>query len=187
MAKLGVLAVHSAALQKESTCSVCLERFTQPVMLTCGHTFCRVCAETVRHLFFQNVVDIEVAVDYQALQYRQKCPVCCSDVSKKVLVSNTALLQILPMIEAMSSSLRADDGGKVGGLLSESVRKRFCEVTRRAEFHEMEPALSLKEGPVSGDAALLPFPVGAVVNVLPRLWPGTTDIIALLSEVIASL
>uniref|UniRef100_A0A8C3HBP4 RING-type E3 ubiquitin transferase n=1 Tax=Chrysemys picta bellii TaxID=8478 RepID=A0A8C3HBP4_CHRPI len=30
-------------LQKESTCPICLEYFTEPVTLECGHNFCRAC------------------------------------------------------------------------------------------------------------------------------------------------
>lgn len=30
-------------LQEEATCSICLDYFTDPVMTTCGHNFCREC------------------------------------------------------------------------------------------------------------------------------------------------
>ena len=30
-------------LQEEATCSICLEYFTDPVMIDCGHNFCRSC------------------------------------------------------------------------------------------------------------------------------------------------
>ncbi|CAM4637503.1 unnamed protein product, partial [Lepidochelys olivacea] len=31
------------SLQEEATCSVCLEYFTDPVTLECGHNLCRAC------------------------------------------------------------------------------------------------------------------------------------------------
>uniref|UniRef100_A0A8D2APN8 E3 ubiquitin-protein ligase TRIM11 n=1 Tax=Sciurus vulgaris TaxID=55149 RepID=A0A8D2APN8_SCIVU len=33
-------------LQEEATCSICLDYFTDPVMTTCGHNFCRECIQT---------------------------------------------------------------------------------------------------------------------------------------------
>ncbi|XP_015354281.1 E3 ubiquitin-protein ligase TRIM11-like isoform X2 [Marmota marmota marmota] len=33
-------------LQEEATCSICLDYFTDPVMTTCGHNFCRKCIQT---------------------------------------------------------------------------------------------------------------------------------------------
>lgn len=32
-------------LQEEATCSICLDYFTDPVMTTCGHNFCRECIQ----------------------------------------------------------------------------------------------------------------------------------------------
>ncbi|XP_040211105.1 E3 ubiquitin/ISG15 ligase TRIM25-like [Rana temporaria] len=37
----------SAYLRQELDCSICLNIYTDPVMLTCGHNFCRVCIDRV--------------------------------------------------------------------------------------------------------------------------------------------
>ncbi|XP_072000833.1 uncharacterized protein [Engystomops pustulosus] len=40
-------AMASAALGQELTCSICLDLYTDPVTLRCGHNFCRVCIDRV--------------------------------------------------------------------------------------------------------------------------------------------
>ncbi|KAM5170140.1 E3 ubiquitin-protein ligase TRIM39-like [Mantella aurantiaca] len=40
-------AMASAGLRKELECSICLNVYTDPVMLKCGHNYCRVCIDRV--------------------------------------------------------------------------------------------------------------------------------------------
>ncbi|XP_077324877.1 E3 ubiquitin-protein ligase TRIM39-like [Lithobates pipiens] len=42
-----MLVMASAGLRKELECSICLNIYTNPVNLTCGHNFCRVCIDRV--------------------------------------------------------------------------------------------------------------------------------------------
>ncbi|CAH2218778.1 tripartite motif-containing 7-like [Pelobates cultripes] len=58
----------SADLRDELTCSVCLNIYTEPVTLPCGHSFCRVCIE--------NVLDIREVRGYS-------CPECRFILRKK--------------------------------------------------------------------------------------------------------
>ncbi|XP_067897895.1 E3 ubiquitin/ISG15 ligase TRIM25-like [Heterodontus francisci] len=41
------VAVQQESLEEELTCSVCLEIYTDPVILSCKHSFCRACVEAV--------------------------------------------------------------------------------------------------------------------------------------------
>ncbi|XP_077327585.1 E3 ubiquitin-protein ligase TRIM11-like isoform X1 [Lithobates pipiens] len=52
----------SGDLRAELECSICLNIYTDPVMLRCGHNFCRVC--------------IDGALDTQEEPGRYSCPVC---------------------------------------------------------------------------------------------------------------
>ncbi|XP_078497923.1 E3 ubiquitin-protein ligase TRIM11-like [Lissotriton helveticus] len=40
---MAATAAQLGNLQEEATCSICLEYFTDPVMIDCGHNFCRSC------------------------------------------------------------------------------------------------------------------------------------------------
>ncbi|RVE70209.1 hypothetical protein OJAV_G00062630 [Oryzias javanicus] len=64
----------SSSYTEDLTCSVCLNLFTEPVMLLCGHSFCRECITT-------------------SLSSQQCCPQCRSEVSMKKtsLTTNHAL------------------------------------------------------------------------------------------------
>ncbi|XP_063283180.1 tripartite motif-containing protein 14-like [Pelobates fuscus] len=53
----------SADLRDELTCSICLNIYTDPVILTCGHSYCRVCID--------NVLDTQVVRGYSCPECRQ--------------------------------------------------------------------------------------------------------------------
>ncbi|XP_063283193.1 E3 ubiquitin-protein ligase TRIM11-like [Pelobates fuscus] len=53
----------SADLRDELTCSICLNIYTDPVILTCGHSYCRVCID--------NVLDTQGVRGYSCPECRQ--------------------------------------------------------------------------------------------------------------------
>ncbi|XP_073477610.1 uncharacterized protein [Aquarana catesbeiana] len=75
----------AASVRAELECSVCLNTFTDPVNLTCGHNFCRVCIDHV--------------LDTQQGPRRYSCPECREEfVKRPVLYRNIALRKILDNI-----------------------------------------------------------------------------------------
>ncbi|KAM8960403.1 E3 ubiquitin/ISG15 ligase TRIM25-like [Pelodytes ibericus] len=71
----------SADLTQELDCSVCLSTYTDPVMLSCGHNFCRVC--------------IGLVLDTQAPGF-YTCPECRTQFSKRpALTKNRKLCSIV--------------------------------------------------------------------------------------------
>ncbi|XP_040294377.1 E3 ubiquitin-protein ligase TRIM11-like [Bufo bufo] len=72
----------SADLRAELDCSICLQTYTDPVMLRCGHNFCRVC--------------IDCALDTQDESGVYTCPECREEFQERpALMRNFALRNIM--------------------------------------------------------------------------------------------
>ncbi|XP_073506242.1 E3 ubiquitin/ISG15 ligase TRIM25-like [Phyllobates terribilis] len=72
----------SADLRDELLCSICLSTYTDPVMLRCGHNFCRVC--------------IDRALDTQDESGVYSCPECREEFPERpALMRNFALRKIM--------------------------------------------------------------------------------------------
>ncbi|XP_053306975.1 E3 ubiquitin/ISG15 ligase TRIM25-like [Spea bombifrons] len=72
----------SAGLREELTCSICLSVYTDPVTLTCGHSFCRVC--------------IGDALDTQEGSGVYSCPECRAEFQERpVMEKNRKLCNII--------------------------------------------------------------------------------------------
>ncbi|KAM4033490.1 E3 ubiquitin/ISG15 ligase TRIM25-like [Anomaloglossus baeobatrachus] len=71
----------SADLKDELTCSICLNLYTDPITLKCGHNFCRECIESV--------------LDTQKGSEAYTCPECRAEfLERPVLQRNTTLCNI---------------------------------------------------------------------------------------------
>ena len=57
-------AMASACYTEDLNCSICLTFFTDPVMLLCGHSFCRECIN-------------------RSLSLQRQCPQCRADIPEK--------------------------------------------------------------------------------------------------------
>ncbi|XP_040294569.1 E3 ubiquitin/ISG15 ligase TRIM25-like [Bufo bufo] len=72
----------SADLRAELDCSICLDTYTDPVMLRCGHNFCRVCIDRV--------------LDTQDESGVYTCPECREEFQERpALMRNLALRNIM--------------------------------------------------------------------------------------------
>ncbi|KAM3914034.1 E3 ubiquitin-protein ligase TRIM11-like [Leptodactylus fuscus] len=71
-----------ASLRAELNCSICLNTYTDPVMLTCGHNFCRIC--------------IDRLLDTQDESGIYSCPECREMFEERpILVKNITLRKIM--------------------------------------------------------------------------------------------
>nr|XP_014339612.1 PREDICTED: E3 ubiquitin-protein ligase TRIM17-like [Latimeria chalumnae] len=114
--------------EKELTCSVCHDIFTDPVTLTCGHNFCQKCV-----------------CDYWGKGDTQLCPVCRAFVSITNLKRNFALL-------SMVDSLKKEPKAQPEDVCSEHEEKLklfcledkeliclVCQTSERHQNHKFRP------------------------------------------------
>uniref|UniRef100_A0A3B3BSP4 Uncharacterized protein n=1 Tax=Oryzias melastigma TaxID=30732 RepID=A0A3B3BSP4_ORYME len=121
---LGTMA--SSSYSEDLTCSVCLSLFTEPVMLLCGHSFCRECITT-------------------SLSSQQCCPQCRSEVSmeKTSLTTNHALkslaerlLKIFPWSFLVVNDWLCSEHEEKLKLFCVTDQQFVCLICRDGEKHE---------------------------------------------------
>ncbi|KAF6097876.1 tripartite motif containing 17 [Phyllostomus discolor] len=102
-------------LQEEATCSICLDYFTDPVMTTCGHNFCRECIR----------LTWEKAKGKKGRRKRRgtfPCPECRELSPQRNLRPNRLLTKVAEMAR-QHPGLQSRDLCKV----HQEVLKLFCE------------------------------------------------------------
>ncbi|XP_037770759.1 zinc finger protein RFP isoform X2 [Chelonia mydas] len=99
------------SLQEEATCPLCLEYFTDPVTLECGHNFCRAC----------------VAQCWEGPDTAASCPQCRETVQQRNLRPNRQLANVVEIAKRLSfQAAKGTGGGGVCGEHQEAL-KLFCE------------------------------------------------------------
>ncbi|XP_034645023.1 zinc finger protein RFP-like [Trachemys scripta elegans] len=99
------------SLQEEATCPICLEYFTEPVTLECGHNFCRAC----------------ISQCWEGSTTAVSCPQCRETVQQRNLRPNRQLANVVEIVKRLS--LRAAKGAGGDGVCDrhQEALKLFCE------------------------------------------------------------
>ncbi|XP_054832434.1 E3 ubiquitin-protein ligase TRIM39-like [Eublepharis macularius] len=130
----------AAALQEEATCSICLDYFQDPLMITdCGHNFCRTCIT----------------------QYREKldlgascCPECRKPFSWANLQTNRRLGNVAELIQQLRLHRLSEPDGEQGVCgKHKEVLKLFCPkdgaflclICKESRAHKTHAALPIDE------------------------------------------
>ncbi|KAM9119092.1 zinc finger protein RFP-like [Pangshura tecta] len=125
------------SLQEEATCPLCLEYFTEPVTLECGHNFCRAC----------------IAQCWEGSDTAASCPQCRETVKERNLRLNRQLGNVVEIAKQLS--LQAAKGAGGDGVCGEhqEALKLFCEedqtpigvICRESQAHRAHTVVPIQE------------------------------------------
>ncbi|XP_029770071.1 zinc finger protein RFP-like, partial [Terrapene carolina triunguis] len=99
------------SLQEEAKCPVCLEYFTEPVTLECGHNFCRAC----------------ISQCWEGSDTAPSCPQCRETVQQRNLRPNRQLANVLEIAKRLSLQAAKGAGGDGVCERHQEALKLFCE------------------------------------------------------------
>ncbi|XP_030043298.1 E3 ubiquitin-protein ligase TRIM39 [Microcaecilia unicolor] len=97
-------------LQEETTCSVCLEYFKDPVIAACGHNFCRSC----------------ITQCWKGLDKNFPCPQCRDTSQQKILIPNWQLANMTEITQQLLQKKMRKPGTIFCQKHNEAL-KLFCE------------------------------------------------------------
>ncbi|XP_069097923.1 E3 ubiquitin-protein ligase TRIM39-like [Pleurodeles waltl] len=123
-------------LQEEATCSICLEYFTDPVSIECGHNFCRSC----------------ITQSWEGRDGNFPCPQCRATSSGKNLRPNRQLGNVveiakqlhLPPVKPQEQNLCEKHEEKLRLFCAEDQRM-ICVVCRESKEHKTHSASPVEE------------------------------------------
>ncbi|XP_074827435.1 E3 ubiquitin-protein ligase TRIM39-like [Natator depressus] len=125
------------SLQEEVTCPVCLEYFTDPVTLECGHNFCRAC----------------IAQCWEGPDTAASCPQCRETVQQRNLRPNRQLANVVEIAKRLSLQAAKGAGGDGVCERHQEALKLFCEedqtpicvICRESRAHRAHRVVPIEE------------------------------------------
>uniref|UniRef100_A0A8C6SPD2 Tripartite motif containing 47 n=1 Tax=Neogobius melanostomus TaxID=47308 RepID=A0A8C6SPD2_9GOBI len=131
-------------LRKELTCAICLDLFNDPVILKCGHNFCRFC--------------ICMHWDENGDDYGYQCPECRTVFTKRTFTKNYPVQNLVDRmtdLNFLGSAPKAPNPTKVDGkcdqhgedlkLYCQSDKRPICVVCRESRAHRHHEVAPLPE------------------------------------------
>ncbi|XP_062904059.1 zinc-binding protein A33-like [Mobula hypostoma] len=123
------------SLTEEVICPICLDFFTDPVILECGHNFCRSCITRCWER-----------------EERNSCPECREEIADRTLRVNRALANLSEKARKLNlnpkekeNKLHCEKHGKELTLFCETDGKLICLICRDAREHKSHNFLPIKE------------------------------------------
>ncbi|XP_072893046.1 zinc-binding protein A33-like [Hemitrygon akajei] len=120
---------------EEAICPVCLDFFTDPVILECGHNFCRSCITRCWER-----------------EKRNSCPECREEIADRTLRVNRALANLSEKArklnlnpEEKENKLHCGKHGEDLKLFCETDRKLICLICRDAREHKSHNFMPINE------------------------------------------
>ncbi|XP_078501949.1 E3 ubiquitin-protein ligase TRIM39-like [Lissotriton helveticus] len=123
-------------LKEEVSCSICLEYFTDPVFLECGHVFCLSC----------------ITRCWEGLQTDFPCPQCRETSKNKTLRPNRYLGNIVELLKQLHTPSASPPGENLCGeheeklkLFCEDDQETICVICRESRDHKAHSVLPMQE------------------------------------------
>ncbi|XP_032872756.1 nuclear factor 7, brain-like [Amblyraja radiata] len=121
------------SITEDAICPICLDFFTNPVTLECGHNFCRSC--------------ITQSWDKEE---RNSCPECREEFTDRTLIVNWALASLSEKARELSlnterKELQCEEHQEELKLFCETDKKLICLICRDAREHNSHSFLPIKE------------------------------------------
>lgn len=144
-------------IKKLITCPICLDVLSLPTSTPCEHVFCKDCLQ-------------------EALTHRTMCPLCGQKVGKKQIKEQTHLTHIFQLFGELVQAVEAEK--EVEQMQAPVPSNPFAAATAGTEAPMVgppissEPVVTLHSLERSRSLEEVVFPVGSLVNVLPRTWAG---------------
>ncbi|XP_055487749.1 zinc-binding protein A33-like [Leucoraja erinacea] len=120
---------------EEAVCPICLDFFTDPVILECGHNFCRSC--------------ITQSWDSKA---RNSCPECRAVFTDRTLRVNRALVRLSekartlsPNLKEKESKLHCEEHQEELKLFCETDKKLICAICAAGREHKTHSFMPVEE------------------------------------------
>ncbi|XP_069491006.1 E3 ubiquitin-protein ligase TRIM39-like isoform X5 [Ambystoma mexicanum] len=133
---MAAAAAQLQGLKEEATCSICLEYFTDPVSVECGHAFCLPC----------------ITKCWEGLETNFPFPQCRETFQNKTLRPNRQLGNIVEMLKQLhlpnatpqEENLCAEHEEKLK-LFCEDDQRPICLVCRESKGHRAHTVLPIPE------------------------------------------
>uniref|UniRef100_A0A452HT20 Zinc finger protein RFP-like n=1 Tax=Gopherus agassizii TaxID=38772 RepID=A0A452HT20_9SAUR len=125
------------SLQYEATCPICLGDFKDPVIIDCGHNFCRAC----------------IVQCWEGSGTAASCPQCRETVQQRNLRPNRQLANVLKIVKQLNLQVMKDAGGERMCVEHQEPLKLFCEedqtpiclVCDRSRTHKAHTVVPIEE------------------------------------------
>lgn len=156
----------AAELQGETTCSICLELFREPVSVECGHSFCRSC---IARCWERPGVGAPAAS--RALPGPLPCPQCREPVRPGQLRPNRQLASVAALLRRFSlpavapgerrpaaAAAGCAQHGEPLKLYCQDDGRAICVVCDRAREHRAHAVLPLDEAVQEAKVSAAPHP-----------------------------
>ncbi|XP_075768890.1 zinc finger protein RFP-like isoform X1 [Pelodiscus sinensis] len=127
----------AGSFQDEVTCPICLEYFTDPVSIKCGHNFCRACLSQYWGESDPNF----------------SCPQCRETILQRHLHPNYQLGNLVDLVKRLRLPVRPAPKGQPGCKRHQETLKLFCQedqapicvICRESREHRAHKAVPIEE------------------------------------------